>query len=302
MLMLIGLFLSISSNNWILIWCGLELVLICFVPMMLGLNFSSSECCLKYFIVQAVSSSILMLSVMMMLMDLDFYYEVIFNISLMIKMGVAPFHGWVLNVVEGLKFNFILIMLTILKLPPLYILSYISLYLFPFIFMGLLIGSVMGLNQNSLRKVLAYSSIFNMSFILSCLFFNYVWMFYLMFYSFILFMMVYSLIIFNLNYINQFVFNNFSIFNKFTLFINLLSMGGMPPLLGFLIKLFILELMLFMNFYFISFAMILMSLLIMFFYIRVTFITVMIFTFMSKLNLNLISTNSLILLNFNLIV
>lgn len=298
--MILGIFFSIRSNNWILIWCGLELILICFIPLILNSNFISSECCLKYFIIQRISSSLLILSIILILINIDFKFEYIFNVSLIIKMGVAPFHTWVLNIVDGLKFNLLFLIVTLLKLPPLYILSYVRFYLNPFIIISLLLGSLLGLNQNSFRKILGYSSIFNMGFLLSCLLFNYIWIFYLFFYSTILFSLIYLLISFNINYINQFILNRYRPFSKFVLLASLLSIGGIPPLLGFIVKLIVLELTLFLNFYFISFLIIISSLLVMYFYIRATFLSVMISSFLSRFNLSLINNNSLFILFLNL--
>nr|QZZ18284.1 NADH dehydrogenase subunit 2 [Empoasca serrata] len=298
--MFLGVSFSISSNNWILIWCGLELILICFIPLILNSNFISSECCLKYFIIQSMSSSLLILSIMLMLMNMDFKFEYIFNVSLMIKMGVVPFHTWVLNIVDGLKFNMLFLMVTLLKLPPLYILSYISFYLNPFIIFSLLLGSLLGLNQNSFRSILGYSSIFNMGFILSCLLFNYIWLFYLFFYSVILFSLIYWLNLFNINYMNQFILNMYNPFINFVLLTSLLSMGGLPPFLGFMIKLIVLEFTLYLNFYLISFLMIISSLMVMYYYIRATFLSIMISSFLPMFNLNLITNNVLFILVLNL--
>nr|QJD07211.1 NADH dehydrogenase subunit 2 [Ghauriana sinensis] len=300
--MLIGILISISSNNWILIWCGLEVSLICFIPLMLNKNYISSECSMKYFIIQSISSSILVLSFLFMLMNVNFNFELLLIISMMIKMGVAPFHNWVLNVIDGLDFFFLFILLTLLKIPPLCILTYISLYLNIFVLMSLIIGSISGLNQNSSIKILGYSSIFNMGFILSCLCINQIWLFYMLFYSLLIFMFIYLLKSMNLMYINQMIMNDFSINMKFIFFINLLSMGGMPPLLGFMIKLIILEFMFMYKLYFLSFVMIMMSLIVMYFYIRLSFVSVMMYTFMLKNMLYNINFNSLIILMLNLLL
>lgn len=294
--------MSLISNNWILIWCGLEIILICFIPIILNKNFNSSECCLKYFIIQRVRSSILILSIILILININFNIGIILNISLIIKIGVAPFHIWVLNVVEGLDFNFLFVLLTLIKLPPLCILSYVSLYLIPFIFLTLILGSILGLNQRSSRKIIGYSSIFNIGFILSCVFFNHIWLFYLFFYSVIIYLLIYILINLNLNYINQFIVNDFNPFSKFILFLRLLSIGGIPPLIGFIIKLIVLELMLFINFYLVRFIIIVFSLLIIFIYIRITFLSIIIYGYISKLTLNLNIYNFIWILLLNITI
>nr|QZZ18232.1 NADH dehydrogenase subunit 2 [Alebroides salicis] len=298
--MLFGILISVSSNNWILIWCGLEITLICFLPLVLTKNFVSSECCLKYFIIQSISSSLFMLSFLFILMNVDINSELMLIISLMIKMGVSPFHTWVLNVIEGLSFKSMFLLLTFLKLPPLCILSYTSGYLFYFVVLTLIMSSIFGLNQNSFRKIIGYSSIFNMGFILSCMNINQVWLFYLFFYSSVILMLIFMLVNLNMNYLNQFIMNDFSPLSKFILLMSLLSMGGMPPLMGFMIKLVVLEILLFMNFFFLCLFMILTSLLVMFFYIRITFLSIMIYAYLPKINLNMINYNFSYLIIINL--
>nr|UER93858.1 NADH dehydrogenase subunit 2 [Membranacea stenoprocessa] len=297
----LGVFISLSSNNWIVIWCGLEVGLISFIPLMLNKNYISSECVIKYFIIQSISSSLFMLSILFMLMNFNFNYEFILNVSLMMKMGVAPFHNWVLNVIDGLNYDSVFLLLTFIKIPPLFILSYLSLYMTFFILFTLFFGSVLGLNQNSSRKIIGYSSIFNMGFILSCINFNYIWFFYITFYSLLLYMLIYFLWSMNFIYLNQMILNDYSPYFKFILFMILMSMGGVPPLLGFIIKLTVLEILLLFNFNFFCFIMIMFSLLVMFFYFRLTFLSVMIYSFMLKNNIYLISFNFMIFLMINLI-
>nr|UDP58831.1 NADH dehydrogenase subunit 2 [Jacobiasca formosana]UER93867.1 NADH dehydrogenase subunit 2 [Jacobiasca formosana] len=299
--MILGVIFSLSSNNWILIWCGLEIVLVCFIPMMLNNKLISSECCVKYFIVQSLSSSIFMLSMMMLFMNLNLGMELMVNISLMIKMGVAPFHNWVLNVVSGMNFSMVFFMLTLLKLPPLVILSYLNLYLIPFIIITLMVGSLFGLNQNSSFKIIVYSSIFNMGFILPSIHFNDIWLIYLFFYSLMIFMLMIILNIHKMFYINQILINSYSPYCNFVIFMNMLSMGGMPPLLGFLIKLIVLELVLYMNFYFLSMIMIMFSLFVMYFYVRLSFLSMMIYSSIFKFYLYNTMSMFLMTLVFNLL-
>lgn len=261
----------------------------------------SSECCLKYFIIQRIRSSLFILSFLFILINVNINAELILIISLIIKIGVSPFHTWVLNVIEGLSFKSIFILLTFLKLPPLCILGYTRGYLFYFVVLTLFISSIFGLNQNSFRKIVGYSSIFNIGFILSCININQVWLFYLFFYSGVIFILIFILFNLNINYLNQFIINDFSPISKFILLISLLSMGGIPPLIGFIIKLVVLEILLFMNFYFLCLFIVFTSLLIIFFYIRITFLSIIIYAYLPKINLNTINYNFSYLIIINLV-
>nr|WRY72474.1 NADH dehydrogenase subunit 2 [Aguriahana wutyshana] len=272
--MVMGITMSISSSNWIMIWCGLEISLISFIPLMINKLTISSESMMKYFIVQSISSSMLMLGMLIMIMSGDYNYDYMLLTALLIKSGVSPFHNWVLTVLEGLSLSMLMIMLTINKIAPLTLMSYLTNKTMMIIIITVLVGAILGLNQNSIKKMIGYSSIFNMGFILSVLKFNLMWIFYLTIYSIMLLMMMVILNVNNVNYINQMVFSE-TISNKMSLWINLLSMGGMPPLVGFSIKYMSMWYLISMKLVLTISIMVMLSLLIMFLYLRMTFLALM---------------------------
>nr|YP_010531294.1 NADH dehydrogenase subunit 2 [Mileewa sharpa]UXX17553.1 NADH dehydrogenase subunit 2 [Mileewa sharpa] len=281
--MMTGIAFSVSSNNWMMVWVGLEISLMSFIPL-IDNSMVGSESSMKYFIIQGVSSSILMLSLMMMILEiLNFEFILIF--SLMLKMGVAPLHVWVLSIIEGLSYELMLILFTFIKIPSIMLISYLNYNLNMYILMTLIIGSLFGLNQNSFRKLLAYSSIFNMGFILSSLEFNSVWFLYLMIYLITLFILVKMINLMKINYLNQLMINSFNIKLKISLWISLLSMGGMPPMLGFVSKLMLIEFVMMKLNLIVLLTMIMTSLLVMFYYIRTIYTSFLINSLILKWNL-----------------
>nr|WRY72396.1 NADH dehydrogenase subunit 2 [Eupteryx sp.] len=272
--MLMGVTMSISSNNWIMMWCGLEISLVSFIPLMVSKLIMSSESSIKYFIIQSISSSMLMLGITFMIMKGDYNYEYAMMTALLIKTGVCPFHNWVLTVLEGLDFYMILIMLTINKIAPLTMMSYIMSSMVLIIYLTTMMGAIMGLNQNSLKKLMGYSSIFNMGLIMAALKMNWMWMLYLLIYSFLLFMLSMFMNMNNLNLINQIMFSS-SVLMSMCLWINMLSMGGMPPLMGFSIKYLVMMFLVSTKMNMMIFVMVISSLLVVFFYLRLTFISSM---------------------------
>nr|YP_010349772.1 NADH dehydrogenase subunit 2 [Cassianeura cassiae]UOH96514.1 NADH dehydrogenase subunit 2 [Cassianeura cassiae] len=297
--MIIGVMLCLCSNNWLFIWCGLELSLISFLPLMHSKMILTSESSMKYFLVQSLSSSILILGLMMML-TIKLNYELLILMSLMIKMGVAPFHSWLLSLVEGLSNLPLILMFTLSKLPPLMIMSFLNFSLSMIISINLITGSLFGLNQSSLKKIIAYSSIFNIGLMLMSIKNNFVWLTYLIIYSFLLISLIILLDTMNTVYLNQMIMYEQFISNKINSWFILLSMGGLPPLLGFSIKLMVIEFCVNNNLIFNLILMIFSSLLVMFYYTRLMYLSIMFISMISKWKLMLNIKNSLFLMTLNL--
>jgi len=96
----------------------LEINLISFIPLIILQPVSSrSECAFKYFLVQAMSSLLFLMSLIyvcssggdILIEDVSIYCAVF--VALLIKLGSAPFHQWFPSVASGLSWliNFILI-------------------------------------------------------------------------------------------------------------------------------------------------------------------------------------------------
>nr|YP_010930293.1 NADH dehydrogenase subunit 2 [Apphia nigricarina]WKK49882.1 NADH dehydrogenase subunit 2 [Apphia nigricarina] len=297
--MMLGVMISLCSSNMITVWIGLEISLLSFMPIMVGESLLSSESSMKYYIVQSVSSSLLLLGVMILIMDLNWLGELILSLSLLIKLGVAPFHMWVLSVVEGLNWLSLFIILFIMKLVPLFMISLMGFELMLMSILTMIIGSISGLIQNSIRKLLAFSSIYNLGLIISCIYETSLWLNYFLIYGFILFMILLMIISFNSNYINQVIMMEFSLMKKLIFWLVLLSMGGLPPFLGFLNKLLIIEFLLKNNYLLSVTVLILTSLLVIFYYIRLSYISIF-FSSMLKFNLIKMSNISVMILVINL--
>lgn len=135
-----------------------------------------------------------------------------------------------------------------------------------------LLGAVGGLNQTSLRKLLAFSSINNLRWIILALIIREnAWNFYFIIYTFIILIIITLFHFTNSFYLNQLFFYNRNNSIKFLLFLRLLSLGGLPPFLGFLNKWIIINFLINNNFYFITLILIITALITLFFYIRITY-------------------------------
>nr|YP_010963627.1 NADH dehydrogenase subunit 2 [Tribulocentrus zhenbaensis]WKZ08110.1 NADH dehydrogenase subunit 2 [Tribulocentrus zhenbaensis] len=272
--MVMGVTIAISSNNWLMIWLGLELSMMSFLPIMSKKFKLNSEACIKYFIIQSLSSSIMMMGVIMMSI---WDSNIILMLSILLKLGVSPFHTWVISIIEGMGYYSVFLMLTLMKLAPIIMLSYLNQNFNLFIIMGLLIGSISGLNQNSIKKIMGYSSIFNMSLVMSSLNMGEIWLTFFFMYSISLMLLNYLVLKLNLNFINQMMINNFKVSTKMCCWFTILSMGGFPPFMGFFGKLLVIKFLMMTDQFMITSIMIMTSLIVMFFYTRMVTMSIILF-------------------------
>nr|WGO58211.1 NADH dehydrogenase subunit 2 [Blattella foliolata] len=284
-----GIFITISSNSWLGAWMGLEINLLSFIPIMSSNeNIFTTEASLKYFLVQALASSVLLFLIISKTMMEDMFSlmnsqlsSMIMSTPLLLKGGAAPFHWWFPSVMEGLTWSNCFILMTLQKIAPLILISYlikISVFYSTIIILSVLIGSIGGYNQISIRKILTYSSINHMGWMLSAMLLGEnMWLMYFSIYSFLTLTIISIISPFQISFINQtFLFNNDNPMMKFLLFTSLLSLGGLPPFLGFMPKWFIIQSMVSNGMSFIITIMIVLSLITLYYYLRISYSSFMI--------------------------
>nr|YP_010952476.1 NADH dehydrogenase subunit 2 [Macroglossum fritzei]WMQ52731.1 NADH dehydrogenase subunit 2 [Macroglossum fritzei] len=272
--------ISISSNSWFGCWIGLEINLLSFIPLISNsVNLLASEASLKYFLVQSIASmnflfSILMKMILMKNFEINNFISIMINSSLLMKMGSAPFHFWFPNISEGLSWFNNFILMTWQKITPFILLSYYFNFNFMYfiIILNVMIGALGGMNQTSLRKMMSFSSINNLGWmIFSMMISENLWMFYFIMYSFLISIMFFLFYLLNMFFINQLFINNMNFMIKLNLMINFLSLGGLPPFLGFLPKWIIINFLMINKFYILTLIMVMSSLITIYFYIRIIY-------------------------------
>nr|QNV11783.1 NADH dehydrogenase subunit 2 [Potamophylax nigricornis] len=283
-LMMTSTIFSISSLSMINVWMGMEVNLISFIPLMINKNNNfSSESMISYFLIQSLSSANFLFS-SLLIISLTKWFNLtslksmtilfMMNISLLMKLGAAPFHFWFPKTMKGLNWMNCFILSTWQKILPMITLSYcfISKLLIFMAVTSTVIGSIMGLMQTSLQMILTYSSISHIGWMLMSLMFNLnTWLIYLFIYTMINFILMFLFKIMNMFTLNQIYSNKNSNFIKYFIMLNLLSLSGLPPFLGFLPKWLVINLMMNENLILIIFIMVMMSLINMYFYIRITY-------------------------------
>uniref|UniRef100_A0A1Q1MPI5 NADH-ubiquinone oxidoreductase chain 2 n=1 Tax=Diestrammena asynamora TaxID=470930 RepID=A0A1Q1MPI5_9ORTH len=279
-----GTMISISSNSWLGAWMGLEINLLSFIPMMSSSkNTMSTEASLKYFLIQALASTVLLFSIIllhlsssMLLFITNDMFQILISSTLLLKMGAAPLHFWFPGVMEGLSWMNCLILTIWQKIAPLMLLSYlvkINVFIIIIIITSVMIGSIGGLNQTAMKKIMAYSSINHLGWMIAAMMSGEnLWMAYFLIYSMLTTTLIFIFQTFQIFHINQtFLMLNNNPLLKFSIFTCLLSLGGLPPFLGFFPKWLVIQSMTENNMILLITLMVVMTLITLFYYLRICY-------------------------------
>nr|ABM16976.1 NADH dehydrogenase subunit 2 [Etheostoma collettei] len=169
----LGTTITFASSHWLLAWMGLEMNTLAIIPLMAQHHHPRAvEATTKYFLTQATAAAMLLFAsttnawltgqwdIQQMTHPLP---TTLIILALALKIGLAPVHSWLPEVLQGLDLTTGLILSTWQKLAPFALLLQVqpanSIILIAFGLASTLVGGWGGLNQTQLRKILAYSSI-----------------------------------------------------------------------------------------------------------------------------------------------
>nr|WDE88870.1 NADH dehydrogenase subunit 2 [Sphyrapicus varius] len=284
----LGTTITITSNHWAMAWAGLEINTIAIIPMISKSHHPRAiEATVKYFLVQAAASASILFSSLINAWtsgqwDITQLTNptscLLLTTAIAIKLGLAPFHFWFPEVLQGSPLTTALLLSTVMKFPPITILLLTSNSLNPTLLTlmaitSMALGGWMGLNQTQIRKILAFSSISHLG-----------WMTIIMIYTpkltllaFILYTLLTSAIFLSLN--SSHITKLSTLMTSWTkapllnttLMLTLLSLAGLPPFIGFLPKWLILQELTKQEMTPTALAAALLSLLSLFFYLRLTY-------------------------------
>lgn len=289
--LILGIAIAVSSNSWFGAWIGLELNLLSFIPLISTKgNQYSSEAALKYFLIQALGSTVLLISGVMITINLN-VFSTSLSAALLLKAGAAPFHFWFPPTLEGIIWPQALTLITIQKIAPISLISYYIIEQSNLIIISAIISAVVGalggINQTFLRKLLAYSSINHMAWIISALLLRETtWLLYFLVYSLISLSVVTLLMNFQAQHFNHLV--NHSANNpqiKIIIFIRFLSLGGLPPFTGFIPKWIVIQQLAINQNFILLLVLLASSLLTLFYYLRITLTSLVLTTSKPKWSL-----------------
>nr|ALJ93701.1 NADH dehydrogenase subunit 2 [Telenomus dignus] len=238
---------SILINNWFMMWILMELNLMIFIPMIIEKKNIKiiSKISFKYFMIQSFGSMIFLFSILMnFFIKNNYSLKIIYffmMISILIKLGMIPFQMWFVKMMNKISWNNCFILSTIQKMIPFMILMNLifkNLKMFLIInIMNSIMSTIGGMNQNFTKPLLAYSSINHMSWMMiTSITMEKMFFIYLFIYSISNLMIMNYFKKTNIKFINKLFSSKSNYLIKIFMMMNMLSLGGIPPMIGFLIK------------------------------------------------------------------
>ena len=315
---LIGTMIMVSANSLLMLYLGIELLSLSLYAL-IGFNKKSSlssEAAIKYYVLGAMSSGILLFGISLIygftgsivyddiaaqMINIDFnsveYIAIIFGIifitaSLCFKFGAAPFHMWVPDIYQGSLISTTILLSTLPKIAVFIV--FLKLYFIPFlllkhvwsdilIFVGMLsiiLGSIFALTQENIKRLLAYSAISNIGFIILSLGLISIDGIHASLY----YTIVYTLTaLASFGIITHITSNSNDIENikdlaglskthpyfAFLILITMLSSAGIPPLIGFHAKLMVIKALIDSSYIILSVIVVIMTVVSAYYYLRV---------------------------------
>nr|QIK02014.1 NADH dehydrogenase subunit 2 [Columbicola macrourae] len=249
----------LGCSSWFLFWVIFELFGWVFLVFFgkTSESFFLSANLWKIFFFQFLSSSVFLLSFCMSgnhMYDSPFL-GLFFMLGVLMKLGVPPFHGWVIQVSENLPISSFFFFNFLQKVgPSLIFIHYLDLtvQIFGLVFL-LMVGSVGGWNLFSIHRFMVYSSIMNMGWIFATfhvsklLFFNYLFCYCFVFWVFFQWLSESSYS--NMNFPASLP-SEFS--SKIIFLFFVLNIMGVPPVWLFFLKFFTIKSLIFEGFFLMS--------------------------------------------------
>nr|YP_009108097.1 NADH dehydrogenase subunit 2 [Triplophysa robusta]AIU45719.1 NADH dehydrogenase subunit 2 [Triplophysa robusta] len=284
----LGTALTFASSHWLLAWMGLEINTLAIIPLMAQQHHPRAvEATTKYFLTQATAAAMILFAATTNAWVMgewginDMSHPIASSMTiaaLALKIGLAPMHFWLPEVLQGLDLFTGLILSTWQKLAPLALIIQVAPTVNPVMItlLGLLstlVGGWGGLNQTQVRKILGYSSIAHMG-----------WMVIISQYAPHLTLLALGTYVFMTSaaFLSLKVTSTTNIMTMTTMWskapvlvsttaLALLSLGGLPPLTGFMPKWLILQEMTKQQLPLTATVMALAALLSLYFYLRLCY-------------------------------
>nr|AFN54519.1 NADH dehydrogenase subunit 2 [Apalis rufogularis] len=286
--LLLGTTITISSNHWVMAWAGLEINTLAILPLISKSHHPRAiEAATKYFMTQATASALVLFSSMTNAWHTG-QWDItqlthptsclILTSALAMKLGLVPFHFWFPEVLQGSQLTTGLLLSTVMKLPPISLLfmtspSLNSTLLAWMAILSAALGGWMGLNQTQIRKIMAFSSISHLGWMVIIISYNPK----LTLLNFYLYALMTMTVFLTLNTIKASKLS--TLMTTWTktppltamLLLTMLSLAGLPPLTGFLPKWMIIQELTKQNMATMAVLISLLSLLGLFFYLRLAY-------------------------------
>lgn len=303
-----GLMILIKSENLMIALISLEIqgIILYFTVGYKNDNIRGKEGSLKYFATGAIATLMFLMGIALIYketgyMDINMIEEantlsykvggLLILIGLLIKIGVAPFHYWLIDAYEGAR-EYIILLLVII--PKIYIIYYIylcnkifmqnNLLLLTIIMTGV-IGAIGAMKQTKIKRFIAYTIIFNNAYFLGIILLNKYYSMLSLTMSMVIYVIITMLNILPLiiirfrdKKIKMISLRDYVSIKKSNYYLALIvssgfiSAAGLPPLIGFMGKLYSFFPIMELKYKFVIYILILITIITVYYYLRITVI------------------------------
>ena len=241
MILVLTIIISFRSTSLFFQWVGLEINILAIIPILINQgSLKKTLSSVKYFISQSPASIILVAS--LFTWDYLTVSPLIFQLSIFFKLALPPFHGWLVSILFDLDYRAIFMIFSVQKFIPLIILSQININLNLFTISSILIVFIL-LNLinliSSFHYLIFLSSLTNIYWLLATLSYNNIWLNFILIYTLIVGLALLCLSNEGLNKMLDLTKINLS--GILLISLQFMNLGGIPPLLGFFLKLLIIK-------------------------------------------------------------
>nr|ADF59441.1 NADH dehydrogenase subunit 2 [Cyrtodactylus philippinicus] len=281
--------ITMSSNHWLLAWFGLELNTLSILPMIMKSHHPrATEAATKYFLIQVTAAAMILLASITNAWQTGQWTithttpatTLLTTVAIMLKLGTAPMYMWYPHVLLGVTMNTALTISTWQKIAPLTLLYMTHSHLNPTIMLllGLLsamIGGWAGLNQTQIRTIMAFSSIAHMGWLITAITLSPSLATLTMLTYALTTLATFMPLTTTKTAIDIGTMWPLSPAALTVMLITLMSLGGLPPLTGFMPKWLILKELTAMELPLIATVLLMSSLLSLYFYVRLAYLTML---------------------------
>nr|AAL66827.1 NADH dehydrogenase subunit 2 [Walterinnesia aegyptia] len=277
------------ATHWLMVWTCLEINTLAMIPIISKPNHPrATEAATKYYLTQTMASTTLLFATTTNAMNTSNWEThittnptttTIITLALMMKMAAAPFHFWLPEVAQGTTTMTALTILTWQKIAPLTIMLTTNnkmnqTLLLTSAILSIIIGGLGSLNQTQLRKLMAFSSIAHTGWILATM----TTAPEISILTFTVYTTATTPIFLSMNHTTTTTIKDMgtmwtmSPHLMLVITLTVLSLGGLPPLTGFMPKWLILNKMTSMNMVIEATTMAVSSMLSLYVYLRLTYV------------------------------
>jgi hypothetical protein len=234
-ILLLSLF---TISDFYYYWVIIELIILLFIGLRYTLFVSSYSQLIRYFLIQAISSFIILISYM-------YRFSLLITLSLLLKLSIFPFYSWYINVIYRFPNFIIWLRRTLHKIPVIIILFNFNIVLdyslmWSSIVLTTLLSGIMILSVIDFRIVLILSSVGNNSWMLLGQITTLL--------TFLTFFIIYTISLFivllTFKGISKYSIVTSSSSNPYALSFWVLTLSGMPPFPLFYLKIIVLLILL----------------------------------------------------------